>query len=67
MIRISGRGSRLSVHCFDLVVCDLPFSFADEFSRDPLSFAPIGDDDQHQPIEPISDISIDRVSRSMFK
>ncbi|XP_048447746.1 phosphatidylinositol N-acetylglucosaminyltransferase subunit P isoform X1 [Pyrus x bretschneideri] len=47
------------------VMCDLPFSFADEFSRDPLSSAPIGDDDQ--PIEPISDISIDRVNRSMFK
>lgn len=43
----------------------LPFSSADEFSRDPLSSVPMGGDDQ--PIEPISDISIDRINRSMFK
>ncbi|TQD91544.1 hypothetical protein C1H46_022881 [Malus baccata] len=41
------------------------YTVYDEFSRDPLSSSPIGDDDQ--PIEPISDISIDRINRSMFK
>ncbi|BBG97219.1 Phosphatidylinositol N-acetylglucosaminyltransferase, GPI19/PIG-P subunit [Prunus dulcis] len=41
------------------------YTVYDEFSRDPLSSVPMGGDDQ--PIEPISDISIDRINRSMFK
>ncbi|CAL9006316.1 unnamed protein product [Prunus brigantina] len=41
------------------------YTVYDEFSRDPLSTSPMEGDDQ--PIEPISDISIDRINRSMFK
>ncbi|KAK9911216.1 hypothetical protein M0R45_035137 [Rubus argutus] len=41
------------------------YAVYDEFSRDPVNSARMADDDQ--PIEPISDISIDRINRSMFK
>lgn len=39
--------------------------FADEFSREMLSNVPLVDDDE-QPIEPISDIGINRINKIMF-
>ena len=41
------------------------FSYADEFSKDPASSGQTTSDDQ--PIEPISDISIDIINHAMFK
>ena len=40
-------------------------SYADEFSREPSSFVPSKEGDD-QPIEPISDIGIDRINQLMF-
>lgn len=39
---------------------------ADEFSREPLSGTPSTDDDDEQPIEPISDIGINKINEMMF-
>lgn len=39
--------------------------FADEFSREPVSGAPSPDDDE-QPIDPISDIGINKINEIMF-
>ncbi|KAG6420272.1 hypothetical protein SASPL_116795 [Salvia splendens] len=39
--------------------------FADEFSREMVSNVPLVDDDE-QPIEPISDIGINRINKIMF-
>ncbi|KAL6180582.1 hypothetical protein ACLB2K_047243 [Fragaria x ananassa] len=41
------------------------YTVYDEFSRDPASSGQMTSDDQ--PIEPISDISIDRINHAMFK
>ena len=40
--------------------------FADEFSREMLSSVPFVDDDE-QPIEPISDIGINKINKIMFE
>jgi len=39
--------------------------FADEFTRDPSIFGPLGEGDE-LPIEPLSDIPIDEINRLMF-
>ncbi|KAL0397442.1 UNVERIFIED_CONTAM: Phosphatidylinositol N-acetylglucosaminyltransferase subunit P [Sesamum calycinum] len=41
-------------------------SMFDEFSREPLSGIPSKDDDDDQPIEPISDIDITQINEIMF-
>jgi hypothetical protein len=50
-----------STLCVNLVLITSP----DEFSREPSSFRPSMDGDE-QPIEPISDIGLDRINDVMF-
>lgn len=43
----------------------MTFLCSDEFSRDPLSLDVSGEGDE-KPIDPISDIGIDRINDAMF-